>query len=59
MQNFKTIAVVFLVEKVGPQKKKKERKKREKMPTISASAYGGPRSRVCACETLRLAPHRH
>ena len=26
---------------------------------ISASADGGPRSQVCARETLRLAPHRH
>ena len=26
---------------------------------ISASADGGPRSRVCARWTLRLAPHRH
>ena len=26
---------------------------------ISASADGGPRSRVCARETLRSAPHRH
>ena len=26
--------------------------------TISANADGGPRSRVCARETLRLAPHR-
>ena len=26
---------------------------------ISASANGGPRSRVCARETLRSAPHRH
>jgi hypothetical protein len=25
---------------------------------ISAHADGGPRSRVCACETLRSAPHR-
>ena len=25
----------------------------------SASADGGPRSRVCARETLRSAPHRH
>ena len=27
--------------------------------TISASADGGPRSRVCARETLRSAPHQH
>ena len=26
---------------------------------ISASADGGPCSRVCAFETLRSAPHRH
>ena len=26
---------------------------------ISASADGGPRSRVRACGTLRSAPHRH
>ena len=26
---------------------------------VNASADGGPRSRVCACETLRSAPHRH
>jgi hypothetical protein len=26
---------------------------------ISTSANGGPRSRVCAHETLRSAPHRH
>ena len=26
---------------------------------ISASANGGPRSRVCARYTLRSAPHRH
>ena len=26
---------------------------------ISASADGGPRSRVCTRETLRSAPHRH
>ena len=26
---------------------------------ISASADGGPRSLVCARETLRSAPHRH
>ena len=26
---------------------------------ISAHADGGPRSRVCARETLRSAPHRH
>ena len=26
---------------------------------ISASADGGPRSQVCARETLRSAPHRH
>ena len=26
---------------------------------ISASADGGPRSRVCARETLHSAPHRH
>ena len=25
---------------------------------ISVSANGGPRSRVCACETLRSAPHQ-
>ena len=31
----------------------------EKMIEISASADGGPRSRVCARETLRSAPHRH
>ena len=26
---------------------------------ISADAVGGPQSRVCACATLRSAPHRH
>ena len=26
---------------------------------ISASTDGGPPSQVCACETLRSAPHRH
>ena len=33
----------------------------EKLKTqgISAHANGGPRSRVCARETLRSAPHRH
>ena len=31
----------------------------KKTLTISASADGGPRSRVCARETLRSAPHRH
>ena len=33
----------------------RERRKKEN----SASADGGPRSRVCARETLRSAPHRH
>ena len=32
---------------------------RTKICKISASADGGPRSRVCARETLRSAPHRH
>jgi hypothetical protein len=30
MQNFKTLAIVFLVEKVGPQKERKRKKKKEK-----------------------------
>jgi hypothetical protein len=30
-----------------------------KLTKISASADGGPRSRVCARETLRSALHRH
>ena len=32
---------------------------RESDSQISASADGGPRSRVCARKTLRSAPHRH
>ena len=31
----------------------------EQAEKISASADGGPCSRVCARETLRSAPHRH
>ena len=40
-------------------KKKKKKKKKRRREKISASADGGPRSRVCARETLRSAPHRH
>ena len=35
------------------------RSRKEEEKEISASADGGPRSRVCARETLRSAPHRH
>ena len=34
-------------------------KKRKKKRKISAHADGGPRSRICARETLRSAPHQH
>ena len=38
MKNFGTLAVLFLIEKVGPQKKKEERRRKKKeeaiMPTI-------------------------
>ena len=36
-----------------------EEEKHKEVYQISASADGGPRSRVCARETLRSAPHRH
>jgi hypothetical protein len=31
-------------------------RKKEKLPKISTHADGGPRTRVCACETLSAAP---
>ena len=44
-KNIKDVAISFTI--------------RQKRWKISASADGGPRSRVCARETLRSAPHRH
>ena len=42
----------------GKSKEGKKKTRKEKSEKISALADGGPRSRVCARETLRSAPHR-
>jgi hypothetical protein len=49
-------------QRVKARKKMSEEREQinvEKERKISASADGGPRSRVCARLTLRSAPHRH
>ena len=45
-------------EKYVTQKERRKKERRKKKEKISAHADGGPRSRVCAREALRSAPHR-
>ena len=54
------IKVFFILRNNDKDADVKSEKKMQKLTRIqknSAHADGGPRSRVCARETLRLAPH--
>ena len=42
MQKFKTLAIVFLVEKVGPQKEKRKKEKEKITPTIVVTLLQTP-----------------